>query len=63
MPREVRSFISDDEDQRTGSRRWRGFANPEANGHIQIFEQLFPLGRDFDFLEPPLDEGLLLRSR
>jgi ATP-dependent DNA helicase RecG len=57
-------FIGIDEDQRTDSRRWRGFANPEAaNGHIQIFEQLFPLGRDFsyDFLESPVGEGLVLK--
>lgn len=57
-------FIGIDEDQQTGSRRWRGFANPEAaNGHVQIFEQLFPLGRDFsyDFLKSPVDAGLVLK--
>ena len=27
--------------------KWDGFVKPEdANGHIQIFEQLFPLGQD-----------------
>lgn len=31
-------------------RRWRGFADVEAaNGHLQIFEQLFPLGTDFNY--------------
>jgi ATP-dependent DNA helicase RecG len=28
------------------SREWAGFANEEsANGHLQVFEQLFPLAR------------------
>ena len=31
-------------------RLWRGFANPEAaNGHISIFEKLFPLGTNFSY--------------
>jgi ATP-dependent DNA helicase RecG len=31
-------------------RAWKGFANPEAaNGHIQIFDKLFPLGTDFSY--------------
>lgn len=31
-------------------RAWRGFATQEdANGHLQIFEDLFPLGTDFDY--------------
>ena len=29
---------------------WDGFANPEdANAHIQVFEQLFPLGHDYSY--------------
>ena len=45
------------------SRSWRGFANPEgANGHLQIFEKLFPLGTDFDygFLRSDHHPGLVL---
>src|SRR5579864_1848066 len=31
--------------------KWDGFAKPEdANGHIQIFEQLFPLGQDYSYI-------------
>lgn len=31
-------------------REWIGFADQEAaNGHLQIFEQLFPLGTDFQY--------------
>ena len=44
-------------------RQWRGFANPEAaNGHIQIFERLFPLGTDFayEFLRCDGLTGLVL---
>ena len=44
-------------------RRWRGFANEEAaNGHLQPFEALFPLGTDFDyeFLQTDDDPSLVL---
>jgi ATP-dependent DNA helicase RecG len=44
-------------------RRWEGFANVEgANGHIQLFEELFPLGTDFhyEFLECDDFPGLVL---
>src|SRR5579872_3716264 len=31
-------------------REWAGFADVEAaNGHIQAFEQRFPLGKDFQY--------------
>jgi ATP-dependent DNA helicase RecG len=31
-------------------RRWEGFLDVEAaNGHLQIFEELFPLGNDFQY--------------
>src|SRR6266566_7856107 len=31
-------------------RKWKGFSNPEAaNGYLQIFETLFPLGTDFQY--------------
>lgn len=45
-------------------RNWRGFTDVEAaNGHLQIFEQLFPLGRDFayTFLSCPGETGLVLK--
>lgn len=45
-------------------REWRGFANQEAaNGHLQIFEELFPLGTDFqyEFLVCASHPGLVLR--
>src|SRR5262249_9116613 len=35
---------------------WDGFGDPEdANAHLQVFEQLFPLGGDYryDFLRHP----------
>ncbi|MBN1526843.1 MAG: putative DNA binding domain-containing protein [Candidatus Omnitrophica bacterium] len=46
------------------SRIWRGFKSPEeANGHIQIFEKLFPLGQyyNYTFLSCPASEGLVLQ--
>jgi len=37
-------------DRDRGIRAWEGFANVEAaNGHLQIFEKLFPLGTDFQY--------------
>lgn len=45
------------------SRSWRGFTNQEAsNGHLQIFEKLFPLGTDFqyEFLKCSSQPGLVL---
>ncbi len=44
-------------------RYWKGFADPEAaNGHLQIFETLFPLGTDFiyQFLKNENFNGLVL---
>lgn len=44
--------------------RWNGFENPEAaNGHIQAFEQFFPLGTHFryDFLQCDSLSGVVLR--
>lgn len=39
------------DDLKTHQRKeWRGFPDPEAaNGHIQAFEPLFPLGADFEY--------------
>jgi ATP-dependent DNA helicase RecG len=48
----------------TKKRSWRGFANPEAaNAHLQVFEQLFPLGTDFryDFISNQGQRGLVLK--
>jgi ATP-dependent DNA helicase RecG len=45
------------------TKRWSGFANVEAaNGHIQTFEQFFPLGTHFkyQFLKSERYPGLLL---
>jgi ATP-dependent DNA helicase RecG len=50
-------------DERDGQFSWSGFADEEAaNGHLQIFEQLFPLGDGFqyDFLATPSEVGLVL---
>lgn len=45
-------------------RKWRGFADPEeANGHLQAFEQVFPLGNYYNatFLSCPGEPGLVLQ--
>lgn len=43
-------YIGIDEDKLTRIRYWRGFDSAEsANGHLQIFEKLFPLGEDFTY--------------
>lgn len=45
-------------------RNWRGFENIEAaNAHIQVFEELFPLGSDFqyEFLKHDNSKGLILK--
>jgi ATP-dependent DNA helicase RecG len=57
-------FIGIDENRATKKRNWRGFANQEAaNAHVQVFEQLFPLGADFkyDFLANENRPGLVLK--
>lgn len=58
-------YIGIDENKETDSRTWRGFENQEAaNGHLQCFEQLFPLGQYFDytFLRCEGLPGLLLKA-
>ena len=43
---------------------WRGFVDPEAaNGHLQVFEQLFPLGQyySYTFLSAHKKPGLVLQ--
>jgi ATP-dependent DNA helicase RecG len=57
-------FIGIDEEKEKGTRTWRGFDAPEtANGHIQTFEELFPLGVDYcyDFLSNENAPGFVLK--
>ena len=57
-------FIGIDEDRSRGTRHWRGFVDVEAaNGHIQILDQLFPLGSNFrlEFLANNKRAGLVLK--
>ncbi|MCB0743806.1 MAG: putative DNA binding domain-containing protein [Ignavibacteriae bacterium] len=45
------------------NRTWNGFVDEEeANGHIQVFEELFPLGDQYSymFLSHPNENGLVL---
>lgn len=57
-------FIGIEEDKSRHIKTWRGFPNQEAaNGHIQSFDELFPLGGDltYEFLAAdPLASGLVL---
>jgi ATP-dependent DNA helicase RecG len=57
-------FIGIDEDKKTGTFCWRGFLKPEdANGHLQIFDKLFPLGTDYlyEFLNNNSQIGFVLK--
>jgi len=59
-------YIGIEENDVTGKkvREWRGFEDTEAaNAHLQVFEDLFPLGEDFlyTFLRHPLSQGLVLQ--
>lgn len=50
-------------DENNGTFSWQGFRDEEdANGHLQIFEQLFPLGEGFkyEFLSNSNQAGLVL---
>lgn len=45
--------------------KWDGFAKPEdANAHLQVFENLFPLGGDYlySFLAHPSKTGVILQA-
>lgn len=56
-------YIGIDDDRTTSYRGWRGFESQEAaNGHIQCFEPIFPLGGDFqyEFLRCDGFPGLIL---
>ncbi|OGP52730.1 MAG: ATP-dependent DNA helicase RecG [Deltaproteobacteria bacterium RBG_13_52_11] len=57
-------YIGIDEDKGVRKRTWRGFPNIESsNAHLQVFEQLFPLGEEFSytFLECSSCQGLVLQ--
>ncbi len=50
--------------QGTPVHKWEGFDNPEAaNGHLQAFVDLFPLGGDYlyTFLSHPNETGVVLQ--
>lgn len=57
-------YVGVDEIGPTKERKWRGFKNIEAaNNHVQVFDQLFPLGKDFyyTFLKCDEENGLILQ--
>jgi len=57
-------YIGIAEMTRTSSRSWNGFENPEAaNGHLQAFQELFPLGDEasYSFIREKSQKGLLLK--
>ena len=57
-------FVGVVENKSKGVRIWHGFKTPEAaNGHLQAFEKLFPLGSDYsyEFLENPNAPGFVLK--
>ncbi|PBC84744.1 ATP-dependent DNA helicase RecG [Streptomyces sp. 2224.1] len=56
-------YVGIDEGADGKNHKWRGFTNIEAaNGHLQVFEELFPLGGDFlyEFLSCDGEFGLIL---
>src|SRR5438046_2417083 len=59
-------YVGIDEQEINGAkqRSWRGFTDVEAaNGFLQCFEQLFPLGTYYDyvFLAADSEKGLVLK--
>jgi ATP-dependent DNA helicase RecG len=57
-------YIGIDQNKTTGETTWVGFNAPEdANGHLQAFEPLFPLGEGYayTFLHSLEDGGLVLK--
>jgi ATP-dependent DNA helicase RecG len=59
---EIYIGVEEDKDARHNS--WVGFNVPEdANGHLQAFESLFPLGEGYGytFLRSAADRGLILK--
>jgi ATP-dependent DNA helicase RecG len=58
-------FVGIAEHKPTGTVTWSGFPTQEdANGHLQAFEDQFPLGGDFsyEFLRAPNCQGLVLHA-
>lgn len=60
-------YIGIDEYEENGQklRRWRGFTDEEeANGHIQVFEKLFPIGDyySYTFLSNRNSQGYVLQA-
>ena len=58
-------YIGIAQDKNAGQTTWAGFVVPEdANGHLQAFEPLFPLGQGYSyaFLESHGDPGLRLKA-
>jgi ATP-dependent DNA helicase RecG len=56
-------YIGVDEELNTGRRSWRGFQRVEdANAHLQVLNELFPLGAtySFDFLQHSRAKGFVL---
>lgn len=56
-------YVGVDEGPNGSNHSWRGFINMEAaNGHLQVFEELFPLGGDFlyEFMQCDDQPGLVL---
>ncbi|MDI6900889.1 MAG: ATP-binding protein [Anaerosomatales bacterium] len=57
-------YVGIEEEKGSGARTWLGFETPEAaNGHVQVFESLFPLGTEFayEFLRNAASDGLVLK--
>lgn len=58
-------YIGIAEGEDSAPHTWSGFADPEdANAHLQVFEDLFPLGGDFSygFLTHPNQTGYVLQA-
>jgi ATP-dependent DNA helicase RecG len=58
-------FVGIDEHKRSQKRTWRGFNRIEdANGFLQVFDQLFPLGEEYtyNFLHSPSESGYVLKA-
>ena len=57
-------YLGIEQDLAIGTVSWKGFKDQEAaNAHIQVFEDLFPLGDGYTytFLASPSDPGLVLK--
>jgi ATP-dependent DNA helicase RecG len=57
-------YIGIEQDTVARQTSWHGFNEPEsANAHVQVFEELFPLGDGYSytFLTSPIDPGYILK--